>query len=296
MPGGDFTSILDKYEFLEEDVARFYIAELILAVHSLHQIGIVHRDLKPDNILVDSTGHIKLTDFGLSEVGLDNKRKINASNRKKKLLSSLTNFVSKKKKAKFNKLCDPSKDVSLNVMYVLRNSSSEHSVSPLQPRPHSRKKNKKSKISSRSSSSDQKEDVKSVSSNDSERVKVRFVGTPDYIAPEAILGNPQTSQVDWWSCGVLLFEFLVGVPPFNDDTPQLVFDRIVNMKIEWPKDQEGGEFLSPQAKDLISRFLTEDPERRLGAKGIDEIKQHPFFKGMSGDIYEDNDYIYIILI
>ncbi len=52
-------------------MTRFYIAELVLAVEHLHKLGIVHRDLKPDNMLLNSEGHIKLTDFGLSKVDVD---------------------------------------------------------------------------------------------------------------------------------------------------------------------------------------------------------------------------------
>ena len=63
--GGDMMTWLMKKEIFTEDETRFYIAELILATHSIHQLGYVHRDLKPDNILLDSEGHIKLTDFGL---------------------------------------------------------------------------------------------------------------------------------------------------------------------------------------------------------------------------------------
>lgn len=64
--GGDLFSILDRQEnlCLTEDEARFYIAETILAVDSLHQLGYVHRDIKPQNILIDPTGHVKLADFG----------------------------------------------------------------------------------------------------------------------------------------------------------------------------------------------------------------------------------------
>ena len=67
LPGGDMMTWLIKKEFFSEDEAKFYLAEIVLAVHSIHQLEYVHRDLKPDNILLTSDGHIKLSDFGLSK-------------------------------------------------------------------------------------------------------------------------------------------------------------------------------------------------------------------------------------
>ena len=65
LPGGDLMNILMKRDILPEEEARFYIAETILAVDSVHKMNYIHRDLKPDNLLIDKRGHIKLSDFGL---------------------------------------------------------------------------------------------------------------------------------------------------------------------------------------------------------------------------------------
>ncbi|ORZ24652.1 kinase-like domain-containing protein [Absidia repens] len=74
-PGGElFTHMATEYMFAE-DVARFYLAELVLALEHIHSLGIIYRDLKPENCLLDKEGHILLTDFGLSKVSLDGKAK-----------------------------------------------------------------------------------------------------------------------------------------------------------------------------------------------------------------------------
>jgi serine/threonine-protein kinase RIM15 len=71
--------------------------------------------------------------------------------------------------------------------------------------------------------------------------------------------------VDWWALGVMLYEFLIGFPPFYDDTPAGIFQNILAGKINWPEEDDG---ISPEAKDLISRLLIEDSNERLGANGM----------------------------
>ncbi|XP_023301310.2 serine/threonine-protein kinase greatwall isoform X1 [Lucilia cuprina] len=100
----------------------------------------------------------------------------------------------------------------------------------------------------------------------------RILGTPDYLAPELLLKQGHGPAVDWWALGVCFYEFLTGIPPFNDETPQKVFDNILNKNIEWP---EGDEALSPDAVEAVELLLTMDPSERPAAK---EVQQMPFFE------------------
>lgn len=65
LAGGDLMTLLMKKDILSEEDSKFYIAELIISVDAIHKMNFIHRDLKPDNVLIDSEGHLKLSDFGL---------------------------------------------------------------------------------------------------------------------------------------------------------------------------------------------------------------------------------------
>jgi hypothetical protein len=104
------------------------------------------------------------------------------------------------------------------------------------------------------------------------------VGTPDYLAPEALLGTGHAAPLDWWALGVIMFEFLTGCPPFNDETPEDIFQNILSGNVPWV---ELPPEVSPEARDLLKRLLCEDPNKRIGTKSVDEIKNHPFFAGVN---------------
>ncbi|CAI5461553.1 unnamed protein product [Closterium sp. Yama58-4] len=114
-------------------------------------------------------------------------------------------------------------------------------------------------------------------SADVEKKKEQTVGTPDYLAPEILLGTGHGATADWWAVGVMLFELLCGVPPFNAPSPEIIFDNILNRDIPWP---EVPEEMSYEAMDLIDKLLHPEPSLRLGARGAEEVKAHPFFAGI----------------
>ncbi|XP_059611803.1 serine/threonine-protein kinase greatwall [Phlebotomus argentipes] len=90
----------------------------------------------------------------------------------------------------------------------------------------------------------------------------RILGTPDYLAPELLLSQGHGPAVDWWALGVCLYEFLTGIPPFNDETPQKVFQNILTRNIEWPEDEEA---LSPESVQAVEALLTMEPKERPSA-------------------------------
>ncbi|XP_077253332.1 uncharacterized protein LOC143892523 isoform X2 [Tasmannia lanceolata] len=106
------------------------------------------------------------------------------------------------------------------------------------------------------------------------------VGTPDYIAPEVLLKKGYGMECDWWSLGAIMYEMLVGYPPFYSEEPMSTCRKIVNWRthLKFPEEVK----LSVEAKVLISKLLC-NVEQRLGTKGAHEIKAHSWFKGIQWD-------------
>ena len=108
-------------------------------------------------------------------------------------------------------------------------------------------------------------------------------GTPEYLAPEIILGRGHNRMVDLWAFGVILYELLVGQTPFIHvgATKQTLFRSIIREDFPFPDPERDGSYVSPEAKDLIRKLLAKNPQDRLGSSSArsDEVRRHEYFDG-----------------
>ena len=223
LPGGDLMSLLMDRDILPELDAKFYAAELVLCIESVHKLNCIHRDLKPDNVLIGKDGHIKLSDFGLSkrmefplyDNNIDNNN----------LNSNLNNNNYNTYASKFNQF-------------------------------------------------------KLMTKNKRRAYAFSTVGTPDYIAPEVFKQKGYGPEVDWWSLGVIMYEMMIGFPPFFSKTSTETCRKILNWKNTFYIPEEAD--ISNEAYDILVNLIN-DVEFRLGGNGAEQVKNHPFFKGVDWD-------------
>ena len=235
--GGDVATLLRNLGAFDLDMARAYAADTVLSLESLHRMSYIHRDLKPDNLLINEKGHLLLTDFGLSSIGVLEEQSSSSAS------SSASSSTASSAKTSSS-----------------ASSSSTAAAAALTAATAA--------VASGRGSSGQKQQQQQ------QQQQQRIVGTPDYLAPEMLLGTGHGPEVDWWALGVMIYEFLAGVPPFNADTPEDIFDRILRRDIVWPDE------FDDVTRDIIDKLLNPDATQRLGHNGPDEVKAHPFFAGI----------------
>ncbi|KAL8780999.1 MAG: hypothetical protein Q9194_000601 [Teloschistes cf. exilis] len=353
--GGDCASLVKVLGGLPEDWAKKYLAEVVLGVEHLHSRGIVHRDLKPDNLLIDQKGHLKLTDFGLSRMGLIGRQKRHLKSPKESTPPDILKSgpfarnpsMTSSRSASFDLQGNHSPSLTPVITPDLAGSMGQPSYFSLNKDSSMRRQHSRRKSGYRSDSGNSdtfnvmfrnfslnddasqrgapiEEETRSEGAEspdpyalqpsisnltppqssmlpppmalfDPEDQNRRFVGTPDYLAPETINGLGQDEMSDWWSLGCILFEFLFGYPPFHADTPDKVFENILARRIDWP-DEEEMSMVSAEAKDIMDQLMSVDPKVRLGANlqekfssGGEEIRQHAWFSSTNWETLLDDE-------
>ncbi|GMH12941.1 hypothetical protein Nepgr_014782 [Nepenthes gracilis] len=243
-PGGDL-NVLRHHQtdrVFSPAVIRFYLSEIVCALDHLHHKGIVYRDLKPENVLIQQSGHVTLTDFDLS-------RKLALKRVCHGLVRSEPEMLEECNKAKV-RVVKQQHSLARILGYGLNNGlkkAKSARVSPVS-------RQKMSFVAGERSNS--------------------FVGTEEYMSPEVIHGDGHEFAVDWWALGVLAYEMLHGKTPFLGNSRKETFRNVLMKRPEFMGKRTA-------LMDLIERLLEKDPTKRLGYYGgAVEIKEHEFFTGL----------------
>ncbi|KAL8475382.1 hypothetical protein ACS0TY_028158 [Phlomoides rotata] len=260
-PGGDLHALRQKQpgKFFPEHAARFYLAEVLLALEYLHMLGIIYRDLKPENVLVREDGHIMLSDFDLSLRCTVSPTLVKSSN---------SNLESKSSGYCIQPACiEPSCAIQ------------SACIQPTCFGPRFLGKSKKEKKSRQKTEIfNQVTPLPELMAEPTNARSMSFVGTHEYLAPEIIKGEGHGSAVDWWTFGIFLYELLFGRTPFKGAGNRATLFNVVGQPLRFPDSPT----VSFAARDLIRGLLVKEPQHRLAyRRGATEIKQHPFFQSVN---------------
>jgi hypothetical protein len=185
MVGGDFLGFLLREDVLDESVAKWYIAEMVLCIEEAHRMNWVHRDIKPDNFLITSSGHLKISDFGLAFDGHWAHNQTYYNEQRYGLLRDLD-----------VKILGDSQDVveSREKQDARRGLERLNGSSGTRQRHQTKHNLANGPIIDWLNRSQRRRFAKSV------------VGTSQYMAPEVIRGEKYDGRCDWWSLGIILYE------------------------------------------------------------------------------------------
>ncbi|KAI0501674.1 hypothetical protein KFK09_016619 [Dendrobium nobile] len=249
-PAGDLNSLrhsLSPDRVFSSSAIRFYLSELISALSHLHSLGIVYRDLKPENVLLQSSGHILLTDFDLS-------RHLTPRN-VSPIPSTTFPLPSVNNRRRCNRHCSKITRIFF---------SAQNSV--FVPTPPDLKKAKSARVSP----------VSRVVRSHS------FVGTEEYVSPEVVRGDGHEFSVDWWALGILAYEMAYGRTPFRGRNRKETFRNVLTMKPEFV-----GNYPSELTDLIVRLLAKEPEKRLGYSGGAEEVKAHPFFNGLRWEMLAD---------
>ncbi|KAJ1935093.1 serine/threonine-protein kinase dbf2, partial [Linderina macrospora] len=249
VPGGDVRTLLNQNGILRHHIARFYIAEMMVAVAALHSFGYFHRDLKPENYIIDASGHVKLTDFGLSHGHLSRPTLEAMKKKLDKVKDQEVVYHSSSEKRSFYK--------GMRQDDMPRAYSIVGSPDYMAP-----------EILYTSLAIDQKK--KHAAPTD---------GSPFARHDDATIGYDL--RVDYWSLGCILYEFLASYAPFTGPVPDDVWRNVYHWTKAFQRPEfesaEAAENMTADAWNMISCLIS---HRDTRLSSINEAKAHPYFQGM----------------
>jgi serine/threonine protein kinase len=104
-----------------------------------------------------------------------------------------------------------------------------------------------------------------------------IIGVADYLSPEMITDSGHSFTHDWWSLGIIIYEMMVGFPPFYSPDKSKIKTLIKTKPVFFPDPLKHCISFSEPLKDLVNKLLDKDKTKRLGAKGGEEVLEHPWF-------------------
>ncbi|KAG9553867.1 kinase-like protein, partial [Aureobasidium melanogenum] len=288
MIGGDFLQYLCRHDILSEEDTRFYMAEMVLAIEETHRLGWIHRDIKPDNFLIHSSGHLKISDFGLAFDGH---------------WSHVNDYYDTTRHSILNK-------------YKIHMQGDVQDIQATARRTHGVPRTRSGRLPyEMNSARDMEELLREPERMRKERPQ-SVVGTKQYMAPEIVQGHLYDGRCDWWSLGCIVYECFYSRTPFLGVDRQATARNIVHHRevLRFPSGERhsGIGFCYPAPSEsalALMKDLLRERDHRLSSAAYgprlcrhmrrhqdivepsfvatgdaEEIKAHPFFKNIRWDM------------
>ncbi|KAF2835094.1 kinase-like protein [Patellaria atrata CBS 101060] len=264
MVGGDFLGLLLREEVLEEYVAQWYVAEMVLCLEETHKMRWIHRDVKPDNFLISSSGHLKISDFGLAFDGHWSHHQTYFNNQRYTLMEKFGIKILGDEQ-------DVVEDQTKERQRALANIINEGLPTEKDVPGHTNLYAPKDPVLNWLNRTQNRKFARSV------------VGTSQYMAPEVIKGDHYDGRCDWWSIGIILYECFYGSTPFYCANRAETKARILyhHNQLAFP---EGVRFARPQAENIPLPPASEDAIHLISCLIQDKELR------LSSNYYRDNDH------